>query len=295
MSEAKRHIADRSLLVFFALCFVLSWALWMPLVIGRPGPIGFALLLVGSLVPSALAIILTALNHGRFAVRSLLGRLLTWRVGVRWYLVLLVPTLVVLIAIIIDSTLWGGPPLAPAVTPLAAIAMVAFMIFPGSATGEEIGWRGYALPRLQVGRSALSASLILGTVHALWHLPLWWRATAVQPLSLYPAFAIQVVAYAVIYTWLYNSTRGSLLLVVLFHAATNAPLTLIVAPIAGSEALPVIFWLITGLTVLWAAIVVAIFHPLNLSRDNRQQADDLTTSQRDRALNLDPNKHLQRG
>ena len=110
MAGVKRHIANRSLPVFFALCFVLSWGLWMPLVIGReviPNSLGFVLLLVGSLVPSALAIILTALERGGFSVRNLLGRLLIWRIGARWYLVLLVPTLIVLIAITTDSTFWG--------------------------------------------------------------------------------------------------------------------------------------------------------------------------------------------
>jgi CAAX protease family protein len=66
--------------------------------------------------------------------------------------------------------------------------------------------------RLLSGRGALTASLILGTVHALWHLPLWLRGLATSPLRLYPAFVIQVIAYAIIYTWLYNNTRGGLLL-----------------------------------------------------------------------------------
>jgi uncharacterized protein len=83
---------------------------------------------------------------------------------------------------------------------------------------------------------------------------------------------LQVIGYAVIYTWLYNGTRGGLLLVVLLHAATNAPLTLIVAPL-GAEHLTSIFWVITALTLLWAGTVVAVFRPADLSRRPRQQHD----------------------
>jgi membrane protease YdiL (CAAX protease family) len=157
--------------------------------------------LFGSLVPSSVAVVLTATTRGRGATRTLLGRLLRWRIGLRWYLVLLGPTAIVLAAITLVWVLGDGPSPAIGVSIVSALITIAFMTFPGSALGEEIGWRGYALPRLQTNRSALAASLILGCLHALWHLPLWLRGIPDQPLSLYPAFAIQVVALAVIYTW----------------------------------------------------------------------------------------------
>jgi membrane protease YdiL (CAAX protease family) len=152
---------------------------------------------------------------------------------------------------------------------LSAIIAMAIMIFPGSAVGEEIGWRGYALPRLQARRTALTASLVIGSLHGLWHLPLWLSGQHEHPLSVYPAFLIQAVALAVIYTWLYNSTKGSLLLVVLFHMATNAPLTLVLLPL-GIENWVLPFWLMAGFTVVAALVVVAVFGPTNLSRHPRQ-------------------------
>jgi hypothetical protein len=97
-----------------------------------------------------------------------------------------------------------------------------------------------------------------------------------QP-SLYPAFVIQVIAVAVIYTWLYNGTKGSLLLAVLFHTALNAPLTLILLPV-GADAVVLPFWLLSGLWVVAAIIVVAIFGPSQLSRHHRlQEPPEITT------------------
>jgi hypothetical protein len=115
-------------------------------------------------------------------------------------------------------------------------------------------------------------------VHGLWHLPLWLTGDADHRLSVYPAFLIQTLALAVIYTWLYNSTKGSLLLVVLFHVSTNAPLTLVLLPL-GVENWVLPFWLMAGFTVVAALIVVAVFGPTNLSRRPRQTQP----SSRDRA------------
>jgi membrane protease YdiL (CAAX protease family) len=244
----------------------------MPLAIFRDatsGPFTSIALLIGSNVPSAVAIVLTAVALGKGATRKLLRRLLIWRVGWRWYLVLLAPTALVIGTISLVAVTRGGPTAALAVPLLSAIITVAFMTFPGSALGEEIGWRGYALPRVQSTRTALTASLVVGTLHGLWHLPLWLRGDADHQLSVYPAFLIQTLALAVIYTWLYNSTKGSLLLVVLFHTATNAPLTLVLLPL-GIENWILPFWLMAAFTVVAALVVVAVFGPTNLSRRPRQ-------------------------
>jgi membrane protease YdiL (CAAX protease family) len=224
---------------------------------------------IGSNIPSAVAIGLTLVGFGWGATRKLLGRLLIWRISWRWYLVLLAPTALVVGTITLVAVTRGGPTAALAMPLLNAIFFVAFMTFPGSAAGEEIGWRGYALPRVQSRRTALTASLVVGVLHGLWHLPLWLRGDVDHRLSVYPAFLIQAIALAVIYTWLYNSTKGSLLLVVLFHTATNAPLTLVLLPL-GIENWVLPFWLMAGFTVVAALVVVAVFGPRNLSRHPRQ-------------------------
>jgi CAAX protease family protein len=257
---------------FLVLTYGLTWALWIPLDIFRDaaaGPYTSLALLIGSNIPSAVAIVLTLVGFGWGATRKLLGRLLIWRVGWRWYLILLAPTALVVGTISLVSVTRGGPTAALAMPLVSAIIYVAFMTFPGSALGEEIGWRGYALPRVQSTRTALTASLVVGTLHGLWHLPLWLRGDADHRLSLYPAFLIQAPALAVIYTWLYNSSKGSLLLVVLFHTATNAPLTLVLLPL-GIENWPLPFWLIALFMLVAALAVVVVFGPTNLSRHPRQ-------------------------
>jgi membrane protease YdiL (CAAX protease family) len=260
------------LAAFLVLTYGLTWALWIPLDIFRDavaGPYTSLALLIGSNIPSAVAIVLTLVGFGWGATRKLLGRLLIWRFGWRWYLVLLAPTALAVGTITLVAVTRGGPAAALAVPLLSAIIAMAIMIFPGSAAGEEIGWRGYALPRLQARRTALTASLVVGSLHGLWHLPLWLRGQHEHPLSVYPAFLIQAVALSVIYTWLYNSSKGSLLLVVLFHMATNAPLTLVLLPL-GIENWVLPFWLMAGFTAAAALVVVAVFGPRNLSRLPKQ-------------------------
>jgi uncharacterized protein len=260
------------LAAFLVLTYGLTWALWIPLDIFRDaaaGPYTSLALLIGSNIPSAVAIVLTLVGFGWGATRKLLGRLLIWRISWRWYLVLLAPTALVVGTITLVAVTRGGPTAALAVPLVSAIIAVAFMTFPGSALGEEIGWRGFALPRVQSRRTALTASLVIGSLHGLWHLPLWLRGDVDHRLSVCPAFLIQALALAVIYTWLYNSSKGSLLLVVLFHTATNAPLTLVLLPL-GIENWVLPFWLMAGFTVLAALVVIAVFGPSRFSRLPKQ-------------------------
>src|SRR5918992_4619816 len=193
MSLVRRH----PLITFFVLTYALAWILWIPLVVLRdtiPATPGLVLVLLGSNVPSLLAIVLTAVVLGRGALRKLLGRLLIWRVDVRWYLVVVVGPATLVGGIVAFNALLGGPAISFNVPLLAAVITLAFHIFPGSALGEEIGWRGYALPRLQARRSALGASLVLGPIWALWHLPLWLTGAPGRTPILYAGFVVSVIA-----------------------------------------------------------------------------------------------------
>jgi len=269
MSLIRRH----PLISFFVLTYELAWILWLPLVVLRdtiPATQGLVLVLLGSNVPSALAIALTAMVFGRGSLRKLLGRLLIWRVDPRWYLVVLAPAALAG-GMVAFNALLDGPAISVGVPLLAAVITLAFSIFPGSALGEEIGWRGYALPRLQAGRSALSASLILGVVWAFYHLPLFFTGQAFRSPSILVPFVISVIALSVILTWVYNSTGGSLLLVVLIHATANLPLTLLLEPLGSRAMLP--FLLYVGLMVVAAIVVVIVAGPAHLSRTHRKQEE----------------------
>jgi hypothetical protein len=136
VSAVRRH----PLITFFVLTYLLSWILWLPLVILRdtiPAPQGLILTILGSAVPSLLAIVLTASVLGRGALRKLLGRLLIWRVDPRWYLVVVLGPAALAGVMVAFNTFVGGPALSINVPLLSAVITLAFSIFPGSALVQE--------------------------------------------------------------------------------------------------------------------------------------------------------------
>jgi membrane protease YdiL (CAAX protease family) len=207
MSLVKRH----PLITFFVLAYALSWILESPLVFLRDSVTdtqGLILTILASNVPSVLGIVLTATVFGRGALRKLLGRLLIWRVNPLWYLLLVLGPAALVAGVVPLNALMGGPALSLGMPLLGIAVFLAFHIVPGSALGEEIGWRGYVLPRLQSRMSALSAALIIGPIWALWHLPLWLTGEPGRTPTLYAGFVVSVIALSVILTWVYNSTGG---------------------------------------------------------------------------------------
>src|SRR5215217_889814 len=153
MSLVKRH----PIITFFVLTYVITWAIESPLVFltdSVTATQGLVLVILASNVPSAVAIVLTAVVLGRGALRKLLGRLLIWRINPFWYLVVFLGPV----------ALTGGPALSLGMSLLGIAIFFAFSVVPGSALGEEIGWRGYVLPRLQSRMSALSAALLIAPI-----------------------------------------------------------------------------------------------------------------------------------
>jgi len=173
-SRLSSLIQQHPLASFFVLAYAISWILWLPLVVSgddSPTGLGLVLLALGSLVPSSLAILLVAVLHGKAGVRKLLRRLLIWRVGFGWWVAVVLVSTLPLGAVGLSILFGGDTPDVTATIPGAVVLFVLF-IFPGSAGGEEIGWRGFALPHLQTVRSALGASVVLGVAWGVWHLPL---------------------------------------------------------------------------------------------------------------------------
>src|ERR687890_2866653 len=275
MSLVKRH----PIITFFVLTYAITWAIESPLVFltdSVTATQGLVLVILASNVPSAVAIVLTAIVLGRGALRKLLGRLLIWRVSLFWYLVVFLGPVVLVGGVVGLNTLMGGPALSLGMTLLGAAIFFAFSVVPGSALGEEIGWRGYVLPRLQTRMSALSASLFLAPIWALWHMPLWlagWlQGAPLKTPALYAAFVVSAFAMSVFFTWVYNSTGGSLLMVVLLHATVNLPLTLVIDDLGSQAMLPVLLYF--GLTVVAAIVVVMVAGRKHLSRKHRKQEEE---------------------
>jgi uncharacterized protein len=192
VSALKRY----PLVVFFVLAYALAWILESPLVFlgdTLTDTQDLVLKILSSNVPSMLAIVLTTMIFGRGSLRKLLGRLLIWRIDVRWYLIVVLGPVALAGGVVALNALLSGPALSLGMPLLSVAVFLAFSIFPGSALGEEIGWRGYALPRLQARRSALGASLILGVLWALWHLPLWLTGAPGRTAILYAAFVVSTI------------------------------------------------------------------------------------------------------
>ena len=273
-SVVKRH----PIITFFVLAYALSWIIESPLVfLGDSVTTTQSLVLVilASNVPSVVAIVLTAIVLGRESLRKLLGRLLIWSVNPLWYLVIVLGPVALVGGVVGLNALLGGPALSLGMPILGAAFFLAFSIFPGSALGEEIGWRGYVLPRLQTRMSALSASLLLAPIWALWHPPLWmagWlQGQPFRTPTHYAAFVVSAFALSVLLTWVYNNTGGSLLMVVLLHATINLPITLSIEDLGSRATLPVLLYF--GLMVVAAIVVVIWAGPKHLSRKHRKQEE----------------------
>lgn len=225
-----------ALVFFFLLAYLFTWSNWLPQAVNSRGIAsiqipGFLTILSGY-GPALAAIIVASLTYGRQGLRDLFGRLLRWRAGIQWYLIaLFMPAFVTLFAITLNTWTGGtapdfsvaGFPFGPAETPFLQKLVILFLVFTlgFDGLGEEIGWRGFALPKLLEGRSALISSLILGALWAVWHFPYaLTKGTFLSEVPLY-WFFINLLALSIIYTWIFNNTNGSLLLALLFHAAGN--------------------------------------------------------------------------
>lgn len=274
-----RTVITRSpLLAFFALAFLFTWPFLIADALGSFGLIPFRLVTSGPGVlitilmgygPTFAALLVSAVIGGRAEVGTLLRRLLIWRVGVQWYAAaILGPATLFFLAAQIYVLLGGSLRSLPPVGLLeVALNVLLLLIVHSLVNGEELGWRGFALPRLQNTQSALMASIILGAVWAFFHLPLFFTqgggvggSQAGMPAL---AFVIQVIASSILLTWLFNHTRGSVLLACLFHAATNTWSELFAARTTDGS----LMWLQTALFCAAALAVVLIFGATNLARN----------------------------
>jgi membrane protease YdiL (CAAX protease family) len=211
---------------FFVLAYGIAWA-GMALLAAGEGSLSS----IGTFGPAIAALVVTAANEGKAGVQTLVARLFLWRAGVKWYLIaLLAPVTLELLAIPLHQLAGSAAPqfdlgdwlrLLPSHL-VWLIPIVLFLVVLSS--GEEAGWRGYALPRLQARYGPLPASLILGLLWGLWHLPLFWMPGTPQYGLPVPGYVLATVGYAIIYTCIYNGSKGSVLLACLYHAASNATL-----------------------------------------------------------------------
>jgi uncharacterized protein len=215
---------------------------WLPLAL----PVSLTGIVIAS--PAIVALGLTWGRGGFGAVRDLLSPLRRWRAGWRCYLVaLLAPPAIHVAALWLTSAPGVGMPHELRSVPLAALPLV-FLV--GSAV-EEVGWRGYAQPRLQYRLGPIGASLVIGSVWALWHLPLALIEGSTQGQPPFALYVVHVVALAAIFTWLYMRSEASLLLATLLHASIQASGAIL--PVTGTAAYPatVAITVAAAVALLW--------------------------------------------
>lgn len=257
-------IVRRPAASFVMVTFLISWGVWIPAsqLFSALGP-QFAAMVVGSFGPAIAAMIVLVATGG--SLRAWIRDIARWRLPVRWYLAALgLPVLFVLAETVVYATLIGT--VEPATLPRRVAVWGGAFLFALVLSGgnEEPGWRGFLQPQLQHSHSALTAALLVGIVWTLWHLPLdllmppaldgggYDRVDAISRLATLPL--------AVVYAWLYNSTDGSVIVTMLFHAGWNTSQTLVPAPLpgeAGNGATDASF-VLTGTRVGVMLVVLAI-------------------------------------
>jgi membrane protease YdiL (CAAX protease family) len=243
----KRLILRHPLAAFFVITFAGSWIAMLPLVLARNGlgllpyslpeiglvPLGEWFAIPASLFgPTLASFTVIAITAGRAGVLHLLQRYLLWAVGLRWYLLVIVG--VPLTQLVCSSVLLGVAPLTEFVRhwPLFFTTYLPNILITAAAVQiwEEGGWSGFAVPALQQRFGAWRMALILGPLWALFHLPFFFvpgqifdqKVDAMTMVVQMGLLMILAVFIRIIMTWVFNNTKGSVLLAILLHSALDA-------------------------------------------------------------------------
>jgi membrane protease YdiL (CAAX protease family) len=266
MSLVKRH----PLISFFVLAYALSWWPWVLYALDLlPQPIaGFG--------PFLAAIVVLLITRGKTGIVGLLRRMVRWRVGLRWYAVaLLLPVAITLAAAVFNVLLGAQAPSAAELGGWTGLfsTFAILLLVPGlGGAWEEPGWRGYALPRLQVGRSALFASLILWVGVAVWHLPLMIVG------EVHWSDIVFILGFVIVFNWVFNNSNGSVLILMLMHAMNNTISGSFISPMFSGADSARQAWLFAALWCAVAIVVVMWAGPKHLSRKHSKQEEGTEAS-----------------
>jgi len=256
-----------ALLGFFLLTFAFTWIAWLAsTALAAPGNTGFfgvggPVFLLGVFAPALVALALTAYGEGRAGVVRLLARIGRWQVATRWYLFAVgyLAATKLLAALIHRVATGAWPTFGDTPWPLM---LGAILVSTWVQAGEEVGWRGYALPRLAKHLGLGGASVLLGVIWALWHLPLFFLHGSGSDGQSFPIYLLHVTTLSVAMAWLYWKTEGSLLLVMLMHASVNN--TTDIVPAAVPNAVnpfsfegTLVAWVTLGLSSVVAALLLS--------------------------------------
>jgi membrane protease YdiL (CAAX protease family) len=231
----RQAMRKHPLFFFFLMAYAFSWIISIPYVLSAwgilKGNFTFMFILKPFVGPTLAAIIMTGITEGKAGLLRLRNRLKQRRAGWQWYLFILlgIPALLLLGIIIQPGTLASFQGLTPAL--LVSYPVYFIIVFFGVALPEEIGWRGFALPRMQPRYGPLWGTLLLGVLWCFWHLLYFLTpdhgggpgTSFATFLTNFSIFFVMVVAIAIIFTWAFNHTRGSIFISNLAHAAIDTP------------------------------------------------------------------------
>lgn len=268
MNTKTTWLEKNSLLGYFVLAYALSWSFGIPLALMAQGKVDwqipFFVHYFYAYGPMLAAFIMTGLTRGKSGMADIYKRLTQWRMTPVWWLVTLSPLPAYLLIVIVLRFIqgsWVDFSLLGQVNFLPNLGVTALLLWIFTyGIGEEVGWRGFALPRLQETMSALKATLVLGILWAFWHLPIFFYLF--EP-SMAVGWFLGLMCGAVLFTWIYNSTDGSLLAVALWHGSFN----FITASAAGEGLAAAIM---STLVMVWAIILILLYKPANLSAHEKQ-------------------------
>lgn len=242
----------KALVQYFFLTFVVTWGLWFAAVrVIAPAAPNELLMLPGTIAPALVALWLTRRIDGADGVRTLTARLFAWRLPARWYVFALgYMAGIKLLVAVIHRLVFDVWPRFGDLSPVVLLIAIAFSTV--VQAGEETGWRGFALPRLAAQFGLRTASVVLGVLWAAWHLPLFYLLDSDVGGQSFPVYLMGVTALSVAMAWLYARTRGSLLLVMLMHAAVNNTTGIVPGASVGSGDV----WALHASPVGWLTILL---------------------------------------
>lgn len=226
MKKLKDLIKRHSVITYFLLAYAITWSVWTPISYGYEHgqleltTLNILLYILGGFGPLFAAAIVTALSGE--SLRAWFAQALKWRVPIKWWLAsFFIPILLYAVMALFHIVLGGQLNWSEA--SLLSLPSGFLTVFLWGGGNEELGWRGFALPRLQERYGPVIASLIIGVVWTLWHAPPGIIELGFVEWALdLPFYTITVTGISFVATWLYNQTDGSVLLAMVFHASINA-------------------------------------------------------------------------
>jgi uncharacterized protein len=253
-SESALGLSLAAIMTFIVLTFVWSWGLgFLANVTRATSPLlNTALIMIAGYGPSLAGLAVMLMFGTGTSIHVWLGRCVNWRVDWRWFaLAFVFPPVVMVLALGLHIGSGGALPAFPAAAHIQlAIANFGFVLLIGGPLGEEFGWRGYLTPALRSWMDWRAASLIVGVIWGLWHLPLFFMAETAQAHMPIAVFMINILAGSVLFGWLFERSQGSVLPAIVAHTSLNTwagLLGIVPTPQSGQP-----YAIVTGLLVMIA-------------------------------------------